>query len=233
MKPPAKLSPAPVGSCGSSSGNAGTQKTPRLSTIIAPYSPRFTTSVAGPILKMCLAARNKLCSFESSRVSESLIIRMSTWLSVRTLDPVVHGIQRGDFRALLDLMKHVPLQIWRDVGKENVFRAAIFFRQAWLELSEHVQLRRQRYALVQVLRIAAGPEKCLAIGAFQSVDIAGAPVKNPAIHFREVVTHDPNQVYVRKETRRHREISGRSTKRPLHLSIRAFQSVERDGTHNE
>src|SRR5258708_5857565 len=56
MKPPAKLSPAPVGSCGSSSGNAGTQNTPFLSTSIAPYSPRFTTSVDGPILKMCRAA---------------------------------------------------------------------------------------------------------------------------------------------------------------------------------
>src|SRR5207253_3668295 len=52
MKPPAKLSPAPVGSCGSSSGKAGRQNTPRLSTIIAPYSPRLITRMLGPILKM-------------------------------------------------------------------------------------------------------------------------------------------------------------------------------------
>src|SRR2546425_2462041 len=39
---------------------------------------------------------------------------------VAPLDPVVHGIQRGNFRPLLDLMKHVALQIGSDVGEENV-----------------------------------------------------------------------------------------------------------------
>ena len=52
MKPPAKVSPAPVGSWTSSSGNAGTQKTQSLWTIMAPCSPRLMTSVLGPSLKM-------------------------------------------------------------------------------------------------------------------------------------------------------------------------------------
>src|SRR2546425_13010550 len=40
MKPPAKLSPAPVGSWTSSSGYAGTEKTELSCTILAPCSPR-------------------------------------------------------------------------------------------------------------------------------------------------------------------------------------------------
>src|SRR5712664_2120921 len=39
---------------------------------------------------------------------------------IRALDPIVHGIQRRDFWALLDLEKHIPLQVRRDVGEEYV-----------------------------------------------------------------------------------------------------------------
>jgi hypothetical protein len=43
--------------------NAGTEKLPFLSTIIAPYSPRFTTSVEGPSLKDMLARGAKQIMF--------------------------------------------------------------------------------------------------------------------------------------------------------------------------
>ena len=97
-----------------------------LSTIIAPYSPRLITSVVGPILKMCFAARSRLCSLESSRVSESLIIRMSTWRQrfaqfrrwcVRSSSSSYPWPQ---FSAALHLVEHVALQIGRDVREENV-----------------------------------------------------------------------------------------------------------------
>ncbi len=161
------------------------------------------------------------------------VLQRFAQLRIRTLDPVVHGIQRGDLGALFDLMEHVPLQLRRDVGEENEPGVAVFLRQARFEFREYVQFGRQRYAFVQVLRITSGPEKCFPGGTLQPINIDGSAVKNPRIHFREVVTHDPYQIYVRKETSRHGEIGSRAAKRAFHLSIGAFQGVECDGTYNE
>ena len=82
MKPPAKVSPAPVGSTTVSSGSAGAAKQlswPKSST---PCSPFFTTSVCGPIARTARAAFTRFHSPDSSRASWSLISSTSTLASV-------------------------------------------------------------------------------------------------------------------------------------------------------
>ncbi len=107
-------------------------------------------------------------------------------------------------------MKHIPLQIGRDVGEENVFWAAVFLWKARLELREDIQFCGQRHALIQVLWIAPGPEKGFAGSALQAIDVDGPPVKNPGVHFREIFSHDPHQIHVGKKTGCHGKISCRT-----------------------
>lgn len=67
--PPAKVSPAPVGSMTFSAGYAGRAAIPSLWTMIAPCSPFLTTTKVGPILRMCFAAVTGFLVLVSSSAS--------------------------------------------------------------------------------------------------------------------------------------------------------------------
>ncbi len=84
MNPPAKLSPAPVGSKTEASGTADEANTSPPEKKSAPYSPRFTTTARGPIDWMAAAALTMLCSPASWRASASLTKTMSTRFRVRS-----------------------------------------------------------------------------------------------------------------------------------------------------
>src|SRR6267378_141234 len=77
-KPPANVSPAPVGSRTSASGKAGAKKLCSEVTRSAPYSPRFTTTALAPMRCAACAALITLLSPASWRTSPSLTIRTST-----------------------------------------------------------------------------------------------------------------------------------------------------------
>src|SRR5258708_16442766 len=68
-------------------------------------------------------------------------------------------------------MENVALEIGRDVGKKDEFRVTVFFRKARLELGEDVEVRDQCDALVEIFRIAAGPEEALPFLALQAFDV--------------------------------------------------------------
>src|SRR5229473_2740093 len=78
IKAPANASPAPVGSITSSSGYAGTAKSEFWLNCRTPYSPRFTSTVSGPILRIARPALTRLCSPLSIRASSSLTVRISS-----------------------------------------------------------------------------------------------------------------------------------------------------------
>ena len=78
IKPPANVSPAPVGSTTFSKGIAGLKNVFPSSNIIAPCSPFFITTVLGPILWTAAAAKGRALRPVSCRTSSSLIIRTST-----------------------------------------------------------------------------------------------------------------------------------------------------------
>ena len=76
--PPAKLSPAPVGSVTSSNGKAGDQNEKDRVNSTEPYSPRFTTTARGPRARMSRAAFATLTVSHSCRASDSFTLTMST-----------------------------------------------------------------------------------------------------------------------------------------------------------
>ena len=78
INPPAKVSPAPVGSNTYSSGNAGAKKTWCSSlNNKAPCSPFLIIRYFGPIFIMVLAAFTNEYSFDNWRASSSLMIKTS------------------------------------------------------------------------------------------------------------------------------------------------------------
>ena len=66
MNPPAKLSPAPVGSNTDSMGNAGAEKTPESENINAPYSPLFMMITPGPndMIRRAIIVGSVMASFD-------------------------------------------------------------------------------------------------------------------------------------------------------------------------
>ena len=84
MNPPAKASPAPVGSTTLSRGKAGAANTAPSWNSNAPYSPRLTTTVRGPrawIARAAIAAldaRAKLFASLSSMNTTSDCLTAST-----------------------------------------------------------------------------------------------------------------------------------------------------------
>ena len=77
MNPPAKVSPAPVGSLTVSRGMPGAAKKPSSRVISTPCSPRLITRSRGPICWMARAALTTFDSPASCRASSSLITRAS------------------------------------------------------------------------------------------------------------------------------------------------------------
>ena len=60
------------------------------------------------------------------------------------------------------------------------------------------------------------------------------PTPKDFLIFRsEIVAHDGDEIYRREKAGCDREVGGRATERALHLSIRAFQSIKCNGTHDE
>src|SRR5215469_8027222 len=70
------------------------------------------------------------------------------------IDPEVHGVSADECCAI-HLLANIQLQHWINVGKENIFRICIGWRNLWIECDEDAQLSIECPGLIHVL---AGPE---------------------------------------------------------------------------
>ena len=113
--PPAKLSPAPVGSMTFSVGNAGSTYVSCSQKNIAPCSPFLMTTNFGPISRTRWPASTRFSVSASILASLSLITRPSMPLEqrhqigVRGLNPQLHRVGHGE-PAAGHLVEHFQLQ---------------------------------------------------------------------------------------------------------------------------
>src|SRR5882762_3392213 len=154
-------------------------------------------------------------------------------LAVGALDPIVHRVHRDEFRRALDLMENVALEIGRDVGKKDEFRVTVFFRKARFEFREDVEVRDQCDALVEIFRIAAGPEEALPFLALQAFDVDRALFQDGFVFWIKVVADNADKIDVGKKTRGDGEVCGGAAEGALYLSIRTFESIVCNRTNNE
>src|SRR3989304_1802763 len=108
MNPPAKQSPAPVGSKTESSGIAGAANHPPARTINAPYPPRLITREVGPQSRIVRAARTRFGSLASWRTSASLINSILTDRKVSRRDSGLRSIQKFIVSAATRLGGRTP-----------------------------------------------------------------------------------------------------------------------------
>src|SRR6202034_1484649 len=90
------------------------------------------------------------------------------------VDPEVHRVQGHELRLAAPL-EHAQLEVGLDLGQEQHVAVAGGRRKLRLEVLEHVELRVERLAGVQIPAVLAGPEERLAAGyALDGRDI-GSP----------------------------------------------------------
>ena len=141
MKPPAKLSPAPVGSCGSSSGKPGREDAALVHhhrAIFAAFHHQSRRAHLEDLLRSAqkIVLAGKLAGFGIVDHQDVHVFQGFAQIGVGALDPVVHGVHRGQFWRAFDLMEHVALQIGSDVGQKTYLEFRIFFWQPGLKLAK-------------------------------------------------------------------------------------------------
>ena len=99
-------------------------------------------------------------------------------LGRRPLDPVVHRI-KGHERRVADLLQHLELQRWVDVGEEDDGARPEAVRNPGLERLEHVEVGVDRLARVEVGAVLPAPAERLAGHALQALEIDRAPLEDP------------------------------------------------------
>src|SRR3984957_9937024 len=214
MNPPAKESPAPVGSFTSSIGRAGARNgckpmpnAPSPKKMVAPYSLCFTTSADGPMARTFCAARGRFVSPASILVSVSLISRVFTSF-------------RGSRSSL-----GVPA-----IQKVGV---ALFLGNARMKFLEYVQFGEICLGFVQVVEILSTPAKSFSLCALDATRVDAAILEYGFVFRGKVVADDCDHAYVGEVAGGEREISCGATKNVFHAAGRRRDCVKGNGTYYE
>ena len=143
------------------------------------------------------------------------------------VDPQVHRVQSHEARAVA-LLADLELKAGLDVGQEQDLRSARGLGQLGREVLEHVQLRVERLAAVQIPAVPALPEERPAAGhALDVVDrgspglastvISASPKSSPT---------GPTIAHVIEERRGEGEVGGGAAEHPLAHPERRLHGVE-------
>src|SRR5271154_1137090 len=86
------------------------------------------------------------------------------------------------------------LQGGLNISKQKISRLRVLFGKTGVEVRENVQLGGQRFALVHVMRVDAGPEESLALDAFQTLKVNPAGGDEIVVLLPKVVPDDRHDV---------------------------------------
>ena len=165
MKPPAKESPAPVGSLTSSSGSAGAMKMPSCETKMTPCSPFLMMSAVGPV-------RHDRAGRREQAVGLGVLAGLPS-LMQHDVDAAHRLGQLARFASrsrgssspaprsfgLCDLLQDRQLEAWVDVRQEDERRRGSCSGRFGMEVREHAELRLQGVAAVHIVVVLARPEE--------------------------------------------------------------------------
>ena len=115
------------------------------------------------------------------------------------VDPEVHRI-RDDEARLADLVEHMVLEVWRDVGQEDDRGLAVGLGEGGGEGLENIQLHRAGLARVHVPHVFAGPAEGFSGNNLQAFEVDAAAAEEVDVLLREILADDADEAY-RRETR--------------------------------
>ena len=116
-----------------------------------------------------------------------------------TGDPVVHGVATGNPQIRTHLFANRALQARLDVAEQEVGALLVGGRELRVEVGEDVEVCDQRFAIIHVLGVLAGPEEALAGDSFQTFQIDAARKEQVGVFLREIVADDSNNRGLREK----------------------------------
>ena len=148
------------------------------------------------------------------------------------VDPVVHGVAAGEM-DVAHLAAHAALQIGLDVTEEEIGLGAIALGQFGIEIGEDVEICAQRFAIVHIGRVLAGPEKRLAGDAIEAGEIDLARRQKIDVFLREILADDADDFDLRVIRGGEGDVGARSAEHAVYFSMRRFDAVIGNGSNDD
>ncbi len=142
------------------------------------------------------------------------------------IDPQIHRVGHGEHGAG-DLVEHFHLQHRRAVGQEQEFAAAKVGREDRIEIAEHVEMDFERFAVVHVGLVFAGPAKGFA--AFDDVQAGGvdaAGFEQLRVLGGPIFADDADELHGRKIAGRIGKKDGRAAEHVVAARRRGFDAIK-------
>lgn len=147
-------------------------------------------------------------------------------------DPEVHAVASHETR-FLDLIQYALLKNGIDIGQENIRSVAMSRAQLWIEVLKNIERGGESLRFVQVRIIRAHPVKGFALRDLDAVHIdlaSGEPIQ---VRFREVFSHDADDVDGSVKGRGHGEVVDGPSKHGLGFAGGSINRVKGQRTHSE
>ena len=240
MKPPANESPAPVGSCGDSSGNAEATKTPfprnRDRAVLALLDQDDARALIEELARRHQDVVRPGILANLRVVHEDGVDLLDDFAQDRfglgISDPEIHRVQADEFR-LADLLEDVELQRRHDVRQIDELGVLIRLGQLRLEIGKDVELRVDRVGDVEVVAVVPDPaERRAVLLPLQAIEIDLFRTEPADIFFRKVGTDRPDQLHGREQARGKRKKRRRAPQDVIDFTEGRLDVVERHRTYD-
>ena len=125
------------------------------------------------------------------------------------------------------------LQARLDVAEQEVGALLVGGRKLRVEVGEDVEVCDQRFAIIHVRGVLAGPEEALAGDSFQAFQIDAARKEKVGVFLREIVADDSNNRGLREKRGGKGDVGGGTAQHAIYFTVRGFNTVIRDGTYDD
>ena len=148
------------------------------------------------------------------------------------VDPEIHRIRDHKSR-LGDLVQNMVLEIGSDVRQKNKGGIVVFLRQCGREMLEDIERDGQRLAGIHVPHVFAGPTEGLTGNDLKTLQIDAAIAKEVDVLFREILTHDADQIHRTEIRSGNRTVGSGATQQVFVLSELRFDVIQPNGTNDK
>ena len=125
------------------------------------------------------------------------------------------------------------LEIGSDVRQKNKGGIVVFLRQCGREMLEDIERDGQRLAGIHVPHVFAGPTEGLTRNDLKTLQIDAPIAKEVDVLFREILTHDADQIHRTKIRSGNRTVGSGATQQVFVLSELRFDVIQANGTNDK
>ncbi len=148
------------------------------------------------------------------------------------IDPEIHRVHHGKGRST-HLAEHARLGHWSAVSQEQEVGVSIRRRNIRFELFKYVEVATERFSLIQIVEVFAGPAKSLAAGDhFESLGTHSPIAQQLMPLLGKVLSDHTDQLDLPEQSRRQREMYRRSSEGIFDEAIGSLDRIEGDASYH-